>query len=93
MLAATELSTAFTYQGRLAESDNPADGAFDLRFIMYDAESGGSQVGETVTKEDVSVTGGLFSVELDFGAPPLTVMRGGSKWRYAQATRPIASTC
>lgn len=77
VLAATELSTAFTYQGRLAESDNPADGTFDLRFIMYDAESGGSQVGETVTKEDVSVTGGLFSVELDFGA---AAFNGDARW-------------
>jgi hypothetical protein len=76
-LAATELSTAFTYQGRLDLSDNPADGAYDLRFIMYDSDSGGSQVGATVTDEDVSVVGGLFSVEIDFGA---AAFNGDARW-------------
>jgi len=42
--------------------------AYDLRFILYDADSGGSQVGSTVTKEDVTVTAGLFTTSLDFGA-------------------------
>jgi hypothetical protein len=77
VLAATELSTAFTYQGRLDVSDNPADGAYDMRFIMYDAASGGSQVGETVTKEDVTVTEGLFAVELDFGG---SAFDGEARW-------------
>lgn len=77
VLAATELGTAFTYQGRLDVSDNPADGAYDLRFIMYDAESGGSQVGETVTIEDVPVAAGLFAVELDFGS---AAFNGDARW-------------
>jgi hypothetical protein len=66
--AQTPQGTAFTYQGRLSDSGLPADGAFDFRFILYDAAVGGSQVGPIVTRDDVVVTGGLFTVSLDFGA-------------------------
>jgi hypothetical protein len=61
------LGTAFTYQGRLQDGDSPAEGAYDFRFILYDAESGGSQVGSTVEVGDVGVTNGFFTVEIDFG--------------------------
>jgi hypothetical protein len=58
---------AFTYQGQLQVNNQPADGMFDFRFILYDADTGGSQVGPIVTRNDVSVSKGLFSVALDFG--------------------------
>ena len=48
-LAQTALGTGFTYQGFLQESDNPANGSFDLEFQLFDATAGGSQVGDTVT--------------------------------------------
>lgn len=35
----------FTYQGRLDEAGTPANGLYDLRFAVYDAETGGSAVG------------------------------------------------
>jgi hypothetical protein len=81
-------TTSFTYQGRLLDDGQPADGAYDLRFIMYDAESGGSQVGGTVLQEDVSVSAGLFTVVLNFGSNAFT---GGA--RYLEiAVRPGDST-
>jgi hypothetical protein len=61
------LGTGFTYQGRLTNSGLPANGTYDLEFKLYDALSGGAQVGSTVTKDDVTVTAGLFTVQLDFG--------------------------
>lgn len=61
------LGTGFTYQGRLTDAGNPANGSYDLRFVLYDAETGGNQVGIIVAKEDVTVTGGFFAVLLDFG--------------------------
>lgn len=64
---ATSVGTAFTYQGRLTDGGSPANGEYDFRFKLYDAVSGGAQVGSTVTKEDTTVTDGLFTVELDFG--------------------------
>jgi hypothetical protein len=63
----TTLGTSFTYQGKLTDGGAPANGNYDIRFIMYDAESGGSQVGNTIQKTNVPVTNGLFTVDLDFG--------------------------
>ncbi|MCH8333287.1 hypothetical protein IIC65_05090 [Candidatus Sumerlaeota bacterium] len=68
VVAQSPIGTAFTYQGRLTQSGALAEGGFDLRFILYNAEIGGAQVGAIVMLEDVSVSGGRFSVELDFGA-------------------------
>ncbi len=75
--AATALGTSFTYQGRLTDAGSPANGTYDLRFILYDAETAGAAVGSTVTKEDVAVTNGLFSVDLDFGA---SAFNGDARW-------------
>ena len=61
------LGTSFTYQGKLTDGGAPANGNYDVRFILYDAESGGSQVGNTILKTNVPVTNGLFTVDLDFG--------------------------
>ena len=60
--------TEFTYQGYLEDNGSPASGSFDLRFILYDSQSGGSQVGSTLTKDDVGVSDGVFNVALDFGS-------------------------
>ncbi|HOE12415.1 MAG TPA: hypothetical protein PKJ23_13435 [bacterium] len=61
------MGTAFTYQGHLMESGNPANGVYDLEFKLYDAEIGGTQIAESITLDDVTVAGGLFKVDLDFG--------------------------
>jgi hypothetical protein len=58
-------TTEFTYQGHLQVSSMPANGSFDFEFALYDA--GGSQIGPTLTKSGVTVTNGVFSVNLDFG--------------------------
>ncbi len=82
------LGDSFTYQGRLTEGGGPASGVYDLRFILYDAESGGTQAGSTVAVNDVTVTGGLFTVSLDFGAG---VWNGDARWMEI-AVRPGASS-
>lgn len=58
----------FSYQGRLIDGGQPAEGSYDLRFLLYDSEVGGSQVGPTITEADVLVSQGLFTVILDFGS-------------------------
>jgi hypothetical protein len=60
--------TAFTYQGRLNDGANPANGSYDLRFTLFTADPGGNQVGPTRTTNALAVSGGLFTVTLDFGA-------------------------
>jgi hypothetical protein len=71
------MDTGFTYQGRLTDGDSLANGDYDFEFKLYDAASNGTQVGSTVTKEDVTVTDGLFTVQLDFGAEVFT---GDARW-------------
>jgi hypothetical protein len=68
---------AFTYQGRLNENGGPANGSYDLQFSLRDAAAGGSPVGGTNTIAPVSVSNGLFTVTLDFGA---NVFTGGERW-------------
>jgi hypothetical protein len=72
-----QLGTAFTYQGRLLDGENLADGTVDFQFELHDAATGGSQVGSTVSKNDVEVNNGLISVELDFGT---SIFTGQSLW-------------
>src|SRR5262245_32237581 len=59
--------TAFTYQGRLDEGGNPANGSYDLRFTLHDAVTAGSQAGDPQTNSATLVSNGLFTVTLDFG--------------------------
>jgi len=70
--SAASLGTAFSYQGRLTDGGNPANGTYDVRFILYNADAGGSQIGVTVTNEDVTVSGGLFTTTIDFSSVVFT---------------------
>ena len=85
---AAPLGTAFTYQGRLTDGGNPADGAYDFRFSLYDSSTGSTQIGSMVTKSGITVTGGLFSVELDFG----NVFDGTALWLEVAVKKPSESS-
>lgn len=61
-------STTFTYQGLLTDAGTPANGNFDLQFGLFDALTAGTQIGFTLARPNVTVTGGVFTVSLDFGA-------------------------
>ena len=64
-------TTSFTYQGRLTDGGAPANNNYDLRFTLWDSALGGMQQPQPapapLTKTNVAVTGGVFSVLLDFG--------------------------
>ncbi len=62
------VGTSFTYQGRLVQSGAPVTGSCNFQFSLWDADSGGAQVGTTQTKTGVTVDKGYFTVALDFGA-------------------------
>ncbi len=66
VLAGFGYAQPFTYQGMLKQNGNPANSTLSMTFKLYDALTGGSQVGPTIT-QDVSVQNGLFTVALDFG--------------------------
>ena len=57
----------FTYQGRLSDGGTPANGNYDLQFVLFDSLSGGAQVGSTQNVNTVAVSNGVFTVSLDFG--------------------------
>ena len=70
-------TTAFSFQGKLSDGGIPANGSYDLQFRLYDSLAGGAQVGSSVGISGVIATGGIFSVELDFGAGAFD---GGDRW-------------
>jgi hypothetical protein len=61
--------TGFTYQGRLTDAGNPADGLYEMQFKLFDtgAIGTGIQQGSAITDSAVQVTNGVFTVQLDFG--------------------------
>lgn len=61
-------TTEFTYQGRLLDTGLPPTGAYDFEFTLWDSLTGGTQQGAALTVTGVSVTAGIFTVKLDFGA-------------------------
>ncbi len=69
-------TSGFTYQGKLTDGGTAANGPYDLIFRLFDAAAGGTQVGGDVIRDDVQVTTGVFTVNLDFGASPFTSATG-----------------
>jgi hypothetical protein len=67
----------FTFQGHLAQSGTPLDGSADLAFKLYSAETGGAQLGSTISATGYPVVDGVFTVDLDFGA---VVFDGSARW-------------
>jgi hypothetical protein len=76
-LLAVPLGTSFTYQGRLNSGGTPANGSFNMTFTLFDAATGGTQIGAPVSISNVAVANGLFTVTLDFGA---TAFAGEERW-------------
>ena len=77
--------TDFTYQGQLKSSGSPYSGTADLRFTLYTAASGGSVVGAPVAIVGATVTDGLFTADLDFGA---TAFNGSPRWLQIEVRTP-----
>src|SRR2546427_712329 len=73
--AALAQTTLFTSQWRLTDANSLPDGIYEMQFKLFDAAADGKQVGSTLTLDGfgsnppaVTVTGGAFTVQLDFGA-------------------------
>jgi hypothetical protein len=88
----------FTYQGLLMREGQPANGPYDLAFALYDAQTGGQQVGTTQSEPQFPVADGVFTVSLAFPG----AFTGTQLWlevrvngqpllpRQAVATTPVA---
>ncbi len=78
---ADSVTSACIYQGRLKTAGAGANGPHDMRFRLYNALSGGAQVGTSQVHDGnfnpvVDVAEGLFAVKLNFG----TVFDGTAVW-------------
>lgn len=61
------LGTGFTYQGRLESGGLPFSGDVSMTFRLFNLPVVGVQAGSDITINPVTVTNGLFAVDLDFG--------------------------
>jgi hypothetical protein len=84
---AQPVTNAWTYQGQLNDGAAVANGPYDFIFRLFNASSGGTQIGSNVAINDRQVSDGLFTVSLDFGA----AFDGTARWLDIQV-RPGAST-
>ncbi|MHC4693842.1 MAG: hypothetical protein ACYS67_13955 [Planctomycetota bacterium] len=74
---AVPIGTAWTYQGRLMDDSNPADGLYDFQFKLFDDPCTGTQQEGTIEVNDLEVIDGYFTVDLDFGG---SVFDGDARW-------------
>lgn len=74
--SAQNVGTSFTYQGRLQDAGQPANGLFDLQFRLFSDAATTSTIYPTVSLEDIPVQDGVFSVNLDFG----NAYNGQTRW-------------
>ena len=65
--AAAAQTSTFTYQGRLTDAGTAANGNYDFQFALFSAAGGGTQIGSPLTRTNVAVSNGIFTVQLDFG--------------------------
>ena len=71
--------TSIVYTGQLLTSTSPptpANGAYDFQFQLFNAATGGTQVGPTVSLASVPVVDGIYQVQLSFG----NVFTGQTVW-------------
>ena len=67
-LSVSATSSTISYQGQLEDAAGPVTDTHEMAFRLFDSETGGGQIGSTVSFATVSVIAGLFQVELDFGS-------------------------
>ncbi len=63
-------TSSFTYQGRFTDGGTAANGTYDMQFKLFDTPTvgAGNQIGTTITNGAVTVSSGVFTVQLDYGA-------------------------
>ncbi|MEQ9207485.1 MAG: hypothetical protein RLN78_08980 [Phycisphaerales bacterium] len=72
---------SFTYQGSLSDNGAPANGLYDITFLVYSTETGGTPIASgSVTVNSVEVIDGLFSTEVDFGVAGLVFNTTTTRW-------------
>ena len=79
---ASSVASKISYQGRLTDAaGNPLNGNYNLVFQLWDDATAGSQVGSDIVRNNVPVSNGLFTVELDV---PQEAFNGQALWLRIQ---------
>jgi hypothetical protein len=76
---ASQLTTAFTYQGQLKRAGGAYDGDCAFQFGLWDSETDGAALA-TQSLTNVTVVNGLFTAQLDFG----NQFTGDARWLEVQ---------
>lgn len=82
------VGSAFTYQGELRHNGAPLNGAADFRFTLWTAATAGTQIGSQLALNGRVLTGGVVTVDLDFGAGAFT---GEPRWLEISVRSPAGS--
>ena len=76
------VANKISYQGRLTDAGGtPLSGNYNLVFQLWDDPGAGSQVGGDIVRNNVPVSNGLFTVELDV---PQAAFNGQALWLRIQ---------
>ena len=81
------LEATFTYQGELTADGVVIDGAVDLNFSLFDAETGGTLL-DDATLPNVTVSGGRLTVDLSFDR---VYFDGSERWLEIAVSNPAGS--
>ena len=75
-----------TFQGKLNDGNQPANGVYDFRFQLFGTPTGGVAHTLPIALEDVPVVNGIFTVQLDLGANNLVYPGGlsGEPFPFSQ---------
>jgi len=82
------MDSSFTYQGKLRQSGSAVNGAADFQFRLFDAATGGTQIGGLQAINNVNVADGLFTTTINFGAG---AFNGDARWLEIAVRRPAGS--
>lgn len=66
-IAHAQFTPQITFQGRLDDAGQPAEGDYDFVFRLFDAPAGGNLVAGPVNVNDVPVSDGIFTALVNFG--------------------------
>ena len=86
--AQPQAATTFTYQGKLNDRGSAYTGTADFQLVLFDALTGGNQVGATSRHTNVPLNEGLFTIQPDFGADAFS---SEQRWIEVQVRTPAGS--
>jgi hypothetical protein len=82
IILAGTVASKISYQGRLTDAGgSPLNGNYNLVFQLWDDATAGSQIGNDIPKNNVTVSNGLFTVALEV---PQDAFNGQALWLRVQ---------